>query len=262
MENRFDLALELKRAMTRNHFVLKNMDILVVSSKYAAISQGRIVDLNKVRVSKEAERISRYYSMKKELAQLVLVESDSVLGGVPGYLLTMRDGILAPNAGIDLSNVPSGYAILQPSAPEHLASSIRLRIKSFEGGENKLRLGVVLSDSRITPSRLGTVGIAIASSGIRKTIDMRGAADLFQNKLNVTLRAVADQLATAAELLMGEANEAVPLVIIRGFEDAFESPRTEFEKMTTIPEDKCLVISGLRNQYKKRSGLGDFDTEI
>lgn len=249
---RFDLALELKQAIKRNRAALRNNDILVVSSKYAAVSQGRIADLSKVQVSKEARHLSRSYSMKPELAQLVLEESDSILGGVPGYLLAISDGILAPNAGIDLSNCPPGFAVLQPSNPERLAASLRQRMMSIGVKTGVRQMGVIFSDSRITPARLGTVGIAIASAGIRKTIDLRGAPDLFQNELKVTLRALADQLATAAELLMGETNEAVPLVVIRGVEDAFETPRTEFEKISAIPEDRCLIISGLRHRYRKR----------
>lgn len=253
--DRFDLAKELKQAIKKNRIALKDGDILVVSSKYAAVSQGRIADLNKVKVSKEARHLSRIYSLKPELAQLVLEESDSILGGVKGYLLAMSDGILAPNAGIDLSNCPRGFAVLQPSNPERLAAFLRQRMMSAGVKSGASRLGVIFSDSRITPARLGTVGIAIASAGIRKTIDLRGAPDLFQNELKVTLRALADQLATAAELLMGETNEGVPLVMIRGIEDAFETPATELEKISAIPEDRCLIISGLRHRYRKRSRL-------
>lgn len=252
---KFDLALELIHEFKKNRVVLKEKDIVVVSSKFAAVSQGRIANLSKVKVGHEARHLSKIYSVQPELSQLVLEESDSVLGGVPGYLLAMSKGILAPNAGIDLSNAPEGFAIMQPSNSENLASEIRLRILAHIRSKSISKLGVVLSDSRITPGRLGTVGIAIATAGIRKTLDMRGAPDLFRKKLKVTLRAIADQLATAAEIVMGEADEAVPVVVIRGVKDAFEKPRTGFEKTSVISEDKCLIISGLRNPYRARSSL-------
>lgn len=257
---RFDIALEITAELKRNNVVLKERDILVVSSKFAAISQGRIMDLTKVKVGNEARRLSRIYRLRPTLAQLVLDESDSILGGIPGYLLAMSKGILAPNAGLDLSNAPMGFAILLPSDPILLALKIRRRIRALSSGISKV--GVVLSDSRVTPARLGTVGIAIASAGIRRTMDMRGTTDLFGKKLKVTIRAIADQIATAAEIVMGEANESVPVVIVRGIRDVFERPRTDFEKTSVIPQDKCLIIAGLRNSNQRPSSLRYLNTKV
>jgi coenzyme F420-0:L-glutamate ligase len=248
-KKRFDIALEIIEDLKRNNIGLKDMDILVVSSKFAAISQGRIADLSKVEVGPRAKRLSRIYHVQPTLAQLVMDESDSIIGGIPGYLLAMSKGILAPNAGLDLSNAPLGFAVLMPSNSERLALKIRQQILSHNSDLSNI--GVILSDSRVTPTRLGTVGIAIASSGIKKTIDMRGSSDLFGKELKVTLRAIADQIATAAEIVMGEANEAVPVVVIRGIKDIFEKPKTDFEKTSVISEDKCLIISGLRNSRPK-----------
>lgn len=249
---RFDLASVLLRELRKNRVVLREKDILVVSSKFAAISQGRLVWLDRVLVTPKAMRLSSLYGLRAELAQIVLDESNEILGGVPGYLLGMSEGILAPNAGIDLSNVPTGFAVLQPTEPENLSNRLMLEIRS---NCNIHKLGVILSDSRITPTRLGTVGIAVASSGILKTIDLRGASDLFGKKLKVTLRAIADQVATAAQLCMGESTEAVPAVLVRGVDAAFVRPKSDLEKRSNIALDKCLIISGLRNYYKKGLGL-------
>ena len=123
-------------------------------------------------------------------------------------------------------------------------------------------LGVVLSDSRVTPTRLGTVGVAVSHSGIRPTIDMRGKSDLCGNSLKVTLRATADQLATAAQLVMGEANEAKPVVLIRGFHEAFEQPRNEFEEKTTISPDQVPNSSKSEKFRQSVSLVHTFATSI
>ncbi|MHB2037544.1 MAG: coenzyme F420-0:L-glutamate ligase [Nitrososphaerales archaeon] len=249
---KFDLAFVLSQELDKNRISLMDGDILVVSSKFSAVSEGRFVDLSKIVITKEAKKVALAYRIKPELAQLVLNESDSILGGIPGFLLALVGGVLAPNAGIDLSNAPRGWAILYPKKPQLSAMKLRrnlLGIIDSKGGKIK-RLGVILSDSRVTPTRLGTVGVAIGSAGIRPTIDMRGKTDLFNNKLKVTLRGLADQIATAAEIPMGEADESVPVVIVRGVDSAFESPKTEFESLMTIAPQKCLIISGLRNPRK------------
>ncbi|HVB12116.1 MAG TPA: coenzyme F420-0:L-glutamate ligase [Nitrososphaerales archaeon] len=246
---KFNLAFEITEELEKNRISLKDGDILVVSSKFSAVSEGRFVDLSKIVVTKEAKKVALSYRIKPELAQLVLNESDSILGGIPGFLLTLVGGVLAPNAGIDLSNAPQGWAILYPKKPQLSAMKLRRNLLGIieSKGRKIRRLGVIFSDSRVTPTRLGTVGVAIGSAGIRPTIDMRGMLDLFNNKLKVTLRGLADQIATAAEISMGEADESVPVVIVRGVDSAFEGPRTKFERMMTIAPEKCLIISGLKN---------------
>jgi coenzyme F420-0:L-glutamate ligase / coenzyme F420-1:gamma-L-glutamate ligase len=251
---KFNLSKAIADELERNNVRIKSGDILVVSSKFAAVSEQRIVDLSTVKPGKRARKLAKKYRMQPALAQLVLHESEKILGGIPGFLLALNKNVLSPNAGIDLSNAPTGMAILYPRDPKHTAQRIRKGILATITGSRERpakRLGVILSDSRVTPTRLGTTGIAIATAGIRPTIDMRGSEDLFKNVLKVTLRSLADQVATAAEICMGEATESTPIVVARGVTQAFEKPRTRFEKMMTIPPEKCLIISGLRNGYIK-----------
>lgn len=226
-------------------------DILVVSSKYAAISEGRVVELSTVNVGQEARLLAKKYEMDPALAQVVLEESDATLGGIRGFVLSLVSGTLAPNAGVDRSNVPEGWAVRYPKDPQRTAMGLRQNLLNFTNGsgkENRIEnLGVVLSDSRVTPTRLGTVGVAVSWAGLKPTIDMRGTPDLFGNDLVVTLRAIADQLATAAQLVMGESKEGRPVALVRGFGEAFLEPKNEFEKRTTIPPEQCLIISSLKN---------------
>jgi len=251
---KFNLASAIGEELRRNRVKIKNGDILVVSSKFAAVSEGRFVELSCVRPTMRAKKIARQYKMLPSMVQIVLNESESLLGGIPGFLLALNAGVLAPNAGIDLSNAPEGWAILYPKSPEHSAQKLRKNMllqisREKEGRIDKL--GVILSDSRVTPTRLGTIGVAIASAGIRPTIDIRGRKDLFENALKVTLAALADQMATAAEICMGEAKESIPVVLIRGVSQAFVTPKTKFEKLMTISPEKCLIISGLKNGNKQ-----------
>ena len=179
----------------------------------------------------------------------MLRESEEVLGGIPGFALAISKGILAPNAGIDRSNVPHGYAILYPQNPKRTVDQLRayLERNSKTDIQGPLRLGVLLSDSRITPTRMGTIGIAIAASGFKPVIDFRGKKDLFGNELKVTLKAVADQLSSAAQLVMGEARESTPVVIIRGYNADMDE---EGSPSMTIDHEKCLYIQGLKNRFE------------
>jgi coenzyme F420-0:L-glutamate ligase / coenzyme F420-1:gamma-L-glutamate ligase len=247
----FSLVAEVWNAIFQNRESLQDGDILVISSKYAAVSEGRLKDLSQVEASSTAKKLAEKYDLDPALAQLILEESQLILGGIKGFVLSLTSGTLAPNAGIDKSNVPHGWAVQYPEKPFRTAEILRENLlkRLEEAGKQVRRLGVVLSDSRVTPTRLGTIGVAVAYAGLKPTIDLRGTTDLLGNKLVVTLRAAADQLASAAELVMGESNEGNPIVIIRGFEEVFSEPKNDFEKNLTIAPEQCLILSSLRNPF-------------
>jgi coenzyme F420-0:L-glutamate ligase/coenzyme F420-1:gamma-L-glutamate ligase len=187
-------------------------DAVVVSSKVVALCEGRVVDLSTVVPRRRALELARRHSMDAAFVEVVLRESDRVLGGVHGALLTIRQGDFIANAGADLSNAPEGHAILWPEDP--WASARRLRGGLARAGFGGL--GVVVADSHVLPLRAGTVGMALGWAGIVGVEDVRGRADLHGRTLRITKRNVADQLASAASLVMGEADEAVPAVWARG----------------------------------------------
>jgi len=245
----FDLHSEILHAIDTSAVALEDGDIVVVSSKYAAIAEGRMMDLSKIQVTEKGQRLAKQYSMEPALAQLVLDKADSVLGGIHGFALSLVSGTLAPNSGVDKSNVPKGWAVQYPREPFQTATNLReFLLENLKAQEKKAeRLGVVLSDSRVTPTRLGTIGVAVAWAGIKPTIDLRGSPDLAGNNLVVTLRAVGDQLVSAAQLVMGESDEGRPVVVIRGFEEAFSVAKNDFETRATIDTNHCLILSSLRN---------------
>ena len=207
--SRFDLVEFVDRRIGAD---LDDGDVIVISSKFVAMSEGRVVKLATVRPGAKAKELAARHHMDPKLCELVIRESDEIIGGIPGFILAAKDGLLTPNAGIDKSNVAHGMVVLYPMKSEVSARKIRESLKFSRG----VSVGVVVCDSRLSPTRKGTTGVAVASSGIEAVLDMRGRSDLFGNVLKVTSQALADDLASAAEVLMGESDEATPLVVARG----------------------------------------------
>lgn len=198
------------------HTAAKNIqdgDILLFAESPLSTTEGRSVRLDTVTPSAKALELSEKFQMDARLAELVLTESDKILGGIPGYLLAAKGNLVLPNAGIDESNAPDGWVTRLPANPDASAKRIRSEVKNRTGKE----VAVLIIDSRTHAMRLGVSGVAIGCSGILPIIDERGKTDLFGHELHVTRRAIADSLASTAELLMGEANEGVPVVLIRGY---------------------------------------------
>ena len=220
---------------------LMDGDVLVISSKFVAVSEGRVVKLDTVRVGKKATELAKKHRMDPRLCELVLRESDEVIGGIPGFLLANRDGLLTPNAGIDKSNVKHGTVVLYPRRPEVSARRIREALRFSRG----ISVGVVICDSRLAPTRRGTTGVAVAASGIEAVLDMRGRVDLFGNVLKVTAQGVADDLSSAAEVLMGESDESTPIVLVRGLARSLLKETEYSGRRFMIPMDECVYLRSL-----------------
>ncbi|MEM2878799.1 MAG: coenzyme F420-0:L-glutamate ligase [Candidatus Hadarchaeales archaeon] len=225
-----DLPLLIERAAERLGGI-RDGDILVVSSKVVSISEGRLVDLSAVRPGKRAKELSRATRQPPEFVEVVLEEADEVVNAVRGALLTIKNGHLTANAGADLSNSPHGHAVLWPRDPMGSAERI---MRSF-GGRS---IGVIIADSAVRPLRLGTVGQAIGWAGIAPVADCRGKPDLYGRPLRMTWRAIADQIATAAELVTGEGSERRPVVIVRGLEIS----ERRGGPSPVIPRNRCLFF--------------------
>jgi len=239
MHGKFNLLSQLRKMLRRSDVQPIDGDILVLSGKFLAMSQGRFVNVSETPAMEDAERVAKKYAMTPSLVELVARECDYMLGGLKGFLLTVKNGAFSPNAGIDKSNIMKGYAILHPSEPSRLAEMIRDWI-FIEFSSN---VGVVITDSRLQPLRIGTVGIAIGASGLPSVLDDRGRTDLFGNVMKVTRRAVADNIASAAQLLMGETDEAIPLVVVRG--TGLMVGRFYQGLDVSIPPSQCIYVRGL-----------------
>jgi coenzyme F420-0:L-glutamate ligase/coenzyme F420-1:gamma-L-glutamate ligase len=205
-------GFDLFRTIVDSKFQFLADDILVISSKFVSMSEGSLIDLKNVKVSKRARALASRFKMDEKIAQVTLQESDYVVSGIPGFLLTINEGMIAPNAGIDKSNCPQGKIVLYPKDSFKTANELRKKFLKKYG----IKIGIVISDSRLMPTRIGCTGIAIGVSGFDPVDDERGKTDLYGKKLKVTFKATADCLATIGVFMMGESNESIPLVVIRG----------------------------------------------
>ncbi|MFA5236749.1 MAG: coenzyme F420-0:L-glutamate ligase [Methanoregula sp.] len=213
-------------------------DILILAETAVATAEGNVIRLDSVTPSPRAQELGEKYHMDPRTVEVVLAESDSVVGGIPGFLLCMKHGTLLPNAGVDASNAPPGCITPLPADPNGSALRIRNEIEQRCG----IKIGVLVVDSRTHAMRLGCSGVAIGCAGITSVIDDRGRSDLFGRKLEVTKRAVADNIASAAELVMGEADECTPAAIVRGL----GMPIGDQVGVDTIAADECLFMGVFR----------------
>lgn len=215
-----DLGDILWRALLKNEIALQAGDILVIAQKIVSKSEGRLVNLREVAPSPQAVELARLTDKDERFVELVLRESRKVLRYRPGTLIVEhRLGFVCANAGIDHSNVegpygnPEEWVLLLPENPDASARRIRNALKERSG----VSIGVLIIDSHGRAWRLGTVGVCIGVAGVPALVDLRGHPDLFGYQLRVTQVAAADELAAAASLVMGQADERTPVVHVRGF---------------------------------------------
>lgn len=209
----------IKSSLLEENIALQNGDVIVLAQKIVSKSENRFVGLASVAPSDEAKVLASKCGKDACLVQLILNESTEVLRCVPGVIIVRHKlGFVMANAGIDHSNIAADASgervLLLPEYPDQSAKQIRQAIERETG----LELAVIISDSFGRPWRLGTTGVCIGCDGIASLIDRRGDRDLFGQELLVTQVAVGDELATAASILMGQADESRPLVLLRGLE--------------------------------------------
>jgi coenzyme F420-0:L-glutamate ligase/coenzyme F420-1:gamma-L-glutamate ligase len=212
-----DLAGLTAAALRRCELHLQSADVLVFAQKVVSKAEGRRVDLATVTPGRQALELAERVQKDARLVELVLRESSRVVRAAKDVLIVQhRLGLIMANAGIDQSNVANPaegeFALLLPEDPDASAARLRSRLGELTGCEP----GVVISDSFGRPWRVGTVGVAIGFAGVAATLDLRGSTDMFGRPLRVTVVGHADELAAAASLLMGQASEAQPVILIRG----------------------------------------------
>jgi len=232
---------------------IEDGDIIVIAESALASAEGAIIHLADVTPSAEATKLAADYRMDPRVVEVVLGQSDSIVGGIPGFLLCMRGGTLLPNAGTDGSNAPPGALVCLPENPDRSAVFIREKIRQATGNT----VGVLIVDSRTHAMRLGCSGVAIGCAGFGAVVNDVGRNDLFGRTLEVTKRALGDNLASAAELVMGEADECIPAALIRGT----NIPMTEETGIETIDAAECLFMGAALNADPSRlKGKPDTDS--
>jgi coenzyme F420-0:L-glutamate ligase len=239
-----DIVQILETALEEAGLVPIDGDIFVLAESAVGTAERRVVKLANVTPGEKAKVLGERYGIDPREMELVLQECDEIFGGVPGAALTITKGVLAPNAGIDSSNAPEGHVVLLPEDPRKSSEKIRKRLEQ----RYSCILGVIIGDSRTQPLRLGCTGIALGVSGFVPVEDARGTDDIYGKPLRVTYKAVADNLVSAAELLMGEAGERVPCVLIR---NAPVIMVNESPDMPTISMEGCMYFG---NVIRGRTG--------
>jgi len=215
-----DLCLTILNSLLVNKITLNNGDILVIAQKIVSKAEGRSVSLDSISPSSHAVDLAKIVNKDPRLVELILQESKEVIRFKHDILIVEhRLGFIMANAGIDLSNVSQNMeggdtALLLPLYPDATCASLVARLCDSLG----VNVGVVINDSHGRAWRNGTVGVAIGAAGFNTLHDLRGKEDLFGRKLQTTEVGYADELASAASLLMGQANEGLPIVLIRGLD--------------------------------------------
>lgn len=212
-----DLGAILIDCLQRAELVLRDHDVLVVAQKIVSKAEGRYVDLHDVVASPRAVELAAAVDKDPRLVEVILSESREVIRFRKGLLIVAhRLGFVMANAGVDQSNIahPDGTerVLLLPQDPDAACAAIKARLDSHFGAA----IGVVINDSFGRPWRNGVVGVALGAAGLPALLDLVGTPDLFGRAMRVTEVAVADELAAAASLLMGQAGEGLPAVHVRG----------------------------------------------
>lgn len=227
-----DLADVILNALEPSGIAVQDNDIFMLAQKIVSKAEGRMVNLATVSPSEKAKELAAETEKDPRLVELMLRESSAVLRTRPGTIIVEhRLGFVCANAGIDHSNVAphphplsqnwergegarqEDWVLLLPENPDESAREIRGKLEMQTGK----RLGVMIIDSHGRAWRIGTQGVCIGLSGIPAVIDERGWKDLFGYTLQITVVGVADELAAAASLVMGQAAEGTPVVHVRGF---------------------------------------------
>jgi len=233
-----DLAKMICEAMVRQESSIQNRDIIIITHVIVSRSEGNVVDLDKVVPSEFARAFAKRFNKDPNLTEIILQESRSIVRMRHGKLITeTKHGFVCANSGVDQSNVPGERKVaLLPRNPDGSAQEIRRKIRELTGKD----VAVIISDTHGRPLRNGEINIAIGVAGMNPIRDRRKEKDLFGYTLKIKRTAIADELSSAAELVIGQADEAIPVAVIRGY----HYPKSESAKATDLvrPREKDLFI--------------------
>ena len=232
-----DLAKIVLDCLAREGLEFQDGDVLALAQKIVSKSEGRLINLADVRPGERALELASLVAKDPRHVEVILSESKEVLWASPGiFVVETHHGYVCANAGVDRSNIEqirgeprrvlplpeetekdqdhpeTEWLCLLPRDPDYSAAQIRARVKELSGAD----IAVLINDTHGRPFRMGGVGVALGTAGLLALIDQRGEQDMFGYKLQATLVGFGDELASAASLIMGQAAEATPAVLVRG----------------------------------------------
>jgi coenzyme F420-0:L-glutamate ligase/coenzyme F420-1:gamma-L-glutamate ligase len=231
-----NIAKLICNAAKKQNTPIQEKDVLIITHVAVSKAEGTVVNLDEVSPSERAKEIARKTGKEPELVEVILRETKEIVRIGPNSLITeTKSGIVCANAGVDRSNVEGERNVaLLPKNPDASARRIRQEIKKLTGCD----VAVIVSDTHGRPLRMGEINVAIGVAGIKPIRDRRGEKDLFGYVLRIKQTAVADELASAAELVIGQANEGIPVAIIRGYK--FQVTENASATELTRPKEKDL----------------------
>jgi coenzyme F420-0:L-glutamate ligase/coenzyme F420-1:gamma-L-glutamate ligase len=231
-----NLAQLIHNAVKKQNTSMQEKDVIVITHVAVSKAEGNVVNLDEVGPSERAKEIALKVGKEPALVEAILRETKEIVRMGPNSLITeTKNGIVCANAGVDKSNVKGERNVaLLPKNPDLSAQKIRQEIKRLTGCD----VAVIISDTHGRPLRMGEINVAIGVAGIKPIRDRRGEKDLFGYVLRIKQTAVADELASAAELVIGQANEGIPAAIIRGYN--YQTVENASAKELTRPKETDL----------------------
>jgi coenzyme F420-0:L-glutamate ligase/coenzyme F420-1:gamma-L-glutamate ligase len=202
-------------AVEKQGLQLQERDVIVVTHVFVSKAEGNVVNLDSVNPSAQAFEIAKQTNKDPALVEVILQEAKEIVKIGPNSIITeTKSGTISANSGVDRSNILGERNVVPlPINPNKSAQDIRAEIKRLTG----VNVAVIVSDTHGRPFRMGEINVAIGVAGINPIRDRRGEKDLFGYTLRIKQTAIADELASAAELVMGQADEGIPVAIIRGY---------------------------------------------
>ena len=233
-----DLASLICHAAEKQGTPVQNGDVIVVTHVIVSRAEGNVVNLETITPSEFAKSVAKRTSKDPRLVEVILRDSRSIIRMREGKLITeSKQGLICANSGVDVSNVSGdSHVALLPEDANKSAQRIRKKIMQIAEKD----VAVIVSDTHGRPLRQGEINIALGTSGFEPIRDRRGEKDLFGYTIRVKRTAIADELASAAELVIGQTNEGIPVAIIRGYNYP-RSETTTATKMIRPPKEDLFV---------------------
>jgi coenzyme F420-0:L-glutamate ligase / coenzyme F420-1:gamma-L-glutamate ligase len=231
-----NLAKLIYEATKKQGVPIKEKDVIVITHVVVSKAEGNIINLDEIKPSEKAKEIGQKTNKDPALVEVILQETKEIVRlGQNSIITETKSGIICANAGVDRSNVSGDRNVVPlPKNPNESAQNIREEIKRLTGAN----IAVIVSDTHGRPLRSGEINVAIGVAGIKPIRDRRGEKDLFGYVLRIKQTAIADELSSAAELVIGQANEGIPAAIIRGYN--YQTAENASATELTRPKEKDL----------------------
>lgn len=223
------------KSLTENSINLRDDDILVIAETVVSKAEGNIIEVDSVKPTEEAYKLSDISGKDANSCQIILDNTKKIIKKRGGLIITETPhGFVCANSGIDNSNCEDGFVTPLPINPDKSARKIKEYLDSHLNCDSK----IIISDTHGRAWRVGAIGVAVGISGLKAVTDFRGSKDLYGNELTSTIEGTADELASAASLIMGQSDEGMCLVLVRGYDTSLVKCNAEDSSIDDIIRDE------------------------